>query len=269
MVTSRSACSALRSSSSAAMAFLVHLPHRFGGREDQPVHHAAARRQHAGDAVGIVAMFVPAGAQSVAADEAVARLDAGGLRDLRAEHGFHRLGPGLALRQRHTVVRRVVGRGADDAKAAEASPRLSGISLATCGCLASSCTSSSRILPGGTSMWNTPGQDQLHGAALGADHQVDAGQVALEGAIDLLAGQQHESDGRQAQREQQQVEQRGKRSRPEVAEGERDGASWRRPSCAGARAGRPWRRARPPARAGRALRSPGSRCSGMRRTPAA
>ena len=40
---------------------LVHRPHRFGGGEHQPVQHAAAGRQHAGDPIGVVAVFMAIG----------------------------------------------------------------------------------------------------------------------------------------------------------------------------------------------------------------
>ena len=182
-------------------------------------------------------------------------------------------GPGPALRERHPVVRQVVGVGADDAKAAEAVAQAQRNQLGHLRLPAQLLARrASGMLPGGTSMWNTPARINCIGLPLAPDHQVDAGQVALERAVDLLAGQQHEGDRGQAQRQQQQVEQRLQ------AGATRDsGRRARSSSCRGAPLargrladrGRPSRRARPPAPAGHAWRSPAWRCTGTRSPPAA
>jgi hypothetical protein len=70
----------------AAVRLLVHLPHRFAGREDQPVEHAAAGRQHAGHHVRRFRVRGAATGQAMAADEARARLHRHGLRRSAAAH---------------------------------------------------------------------------------------------------------------------------------------------------------------------------------------
>ncbi|MNV67454.1 hypothetical protein D3C71_1602570 [compost metagenome] len=59
-------------------------------------------------------------------------------------------------------------------------------------------------------------QNELQRAALGAHHQVNAREVALERLVELRSHQQHQRDGRQAQREHQQVEHSRQGARPEV-----------------------------------------------------
>ena len=79
----------------------AHLPHRRGRGEDEPVEHAAAGRQHAGHAVGLVAVRMPTRSQAVAAHKPGAHQRRAALprilcaRHRGAQHGFHQGSPGL------------------------------------------------------------------------------------------------------------------------------------------------------------------------------
>ena len=201
----------------------VHLPHRFGAGEDEPVEHAAAGRQHAADAVGVVAMRMPAPAQPVAADEGGPHQGLAGMvglddaaRCAGAQHSVHGLLPQRAFGQGGAVVRHVIRRGAHDAIALVAVTQAERHHLGHQRVLLQRL----HLLQGDVARGHVdvehPRQDELQRAALGAHHQVNAFQVTLKSPVELGGHQQHQRDGGQPQGKQQQVECGGQGPRPQV-----------------------------------------------------
>ena len=198
----------------------MHLPDRLGGGDDQPVQHRPAGRQHADHGVRRLAMHLARGPQPVRAGQGVAHLQPRAGRHLRAHHGLHGFCPQRTLGQGHLVVADVVGRGAHDAKAAKTVAQADRNELGHLRVGFQRVDGGQRHITGGHVQVKHAGQDQLHRAALGPHHHVNAGQIAFKRGIDLVADQQQQRDGRQPEREQQQVQASGQRTRPQVAPGQ-------------------------------------------------
>ena len=66
-----------------------------------------------------------------------------------------------------------------------------------------------------------PGKDELHRAALRADHEIDAARVAVHALLELADNENQQDDGGDAEREQDQAQHRVQRPRAQVARRER------------------------------------------------
>ena len=180
---------------------------------------------------------------AVAADELIADLEAARGRDARPKGRLEGRLPETALGERRAVVLRIGVLGAEDAKAREVvAHRDRDRAL------------DPRMLPpaGDLGERNVAGREidlvdarehQLQGAALGADHQVEAAGIAQEAVLELGAEQQQQHDRTDPQRQQDEIERGVERTRADIGETQREQAhdrlmgrlSARRSSKCGAR----------------------------------
>ena len=124
------------------------------------------------------------------AGKTVAHLQAGLARHLRADHGLHGRRPQRALGKHGRVVIDVRRPGADDAKTPKTVAQADRNNTGHLRMRLQFFHRRERHIAGRHIEVKHARQNQLHRTALGAHHHVDAGQIALERLVDLVADQQ-------------------------------------------------------------------------------
>ncbi len=199
------------------MLALVDEPHALGADENQSVEDRAGRLQDADHRIDRIAVHGAAFGQPVRADESIADAESRMRRDRRPQRGFHPVVPETSRPDRASVEPHVVLSRADDPKAAKAVAQRERDHVADQRIRGELLRCPDRDVAGRRVQVKDPGEDQLHRAALRPDHEIDAPRVAVEAVADLSIHDQHESDGCDAERQQQDVEQRAERPRAQIA----------------------------------------------------
>jgi hypothetical protein len=102
------------------------------------------------------------------------------------------------LRQLHLVVRRVIGRGAHNAKALQVVAQAERNQLFNLCVFRQLVHSGQRHIASGRVDVKHTGQNKLQGRAARAHHGIDAGEFARKIALDLVADQEQQRHGRHA-----------------------------------------------------------------------
>ena len=216
----------------------VDQPDALDGRENYPIEDTCRRLEHADHGIGMLAVLRAAWSQTVTADEVVAHAEPGPRRDERAERRFERRLPQPAPGQLAAIVRGMGVLGADDAKAGEAVAERQRNRFRDKRVLRPAFGLGERNVPRRKIDVIDAGQDELQGAALAADHQVDAAGVPGEAVLELRTEEQQQDDHGNTERQQRQIERGVERPGANVGEAEaeqahgRAGSSRRCPKCA-------------------------------------
>jgi hypothetical protein len=182
----------------------------------------------------MLTVFRTARSEAVTADEEVAHAEPGPGRDERAERRFER---GLAPSQLAAIVRGIGVLGADDAKASQTVAQRQRNGFRDKRMLRPAFGLGKRNVPRWKINMIDAGQDELQGAALAADHQVDATGIPSEAILELRTEEQQQHDHGNTERQQRQIERGVERPGANVGEAETEqahrwaGSSRRCPKC--------------------------------------
>ena len=168
---------------------LMERPDALQGRQDQAIQHGSRGFEHADHPIGSRRVRVPCRREAVRAREAGFHAERGGLRRCRPHDRFHRSVPESAGREVGPVERGVGFRRAHDAESADAVPQREGDGGPDPGILGPAV---------GLPLRNVPGRDvgvvdgrehELRGAALRAEHEIDAPGIPRERLGKLGSGE--------------------------------------------------------------------------------
>ena len=215
----------------------VGQPDALDRRENHPIEDTRRRLEHADHGIGMLAVLGAARSEAVTADEAVAHAKPGPGRDERAERRFERRLPQPAPGQLAAIMLGIRMLGADDAKARQTVAQRQRNGFRDKRVLRPALGVGKRDVPRRKIDVIDAGQDELQGAALAADHQVDATGVPGQAVLELRTEEQQQHDHGNAERQQRQIERGVERPGANVGEAEAEqahgwaGSSRRCPKC--------------------------------------